>query len=248
MLPRLSFKKGEGRGEGPAAALSPQGQALVEEVDLLAEEVLAPEKEEPAPMTRRQAGNMRRTANGFYAGAVALFLLLGVTLLLNTFWPGGVFGLRFFVEPTNAMLRQVPRGSLLVTVMRPSGKIKPGDIVTYNARYGEPDTRLTRIVAERLESNGQTVFRTKRAGDAAPDSMPITMSYILGVKLAVLPGMGYVVSFMRDYAWGLAILAAMLLVSAAAMRRWANMEHPDLKKKKKRKSMKRKGRVRHAII
>jgi len=223
----------------------------VEEVDQLAGEVLAPERQEPAPMTARQAWNMRRTANAFWCAAVALGFLLGIMLLLNSFAVGGVLGLRFFVEPTNAMIRQVPRGSLLITVMRSSDKINPGDIVTYNARYAEPDTRLTRIVAERFKNNGQVFFRTKRAGDAAPDSMPIPMTHILGVKLAVLPGMGYVVSFLQAYGWGLAILAAALLVSAVALRRWANMEHPELKTlRKKRKSMKRKqkGRVQHAIV
>jgi len=193
---------------------------------------------------------MRRTANAFWCVSVVLGFLLGIMLLLNASAVGGVLGLRFFVEPTNAMIRQVPRGSLLVTVMRHSDKINPGDIVTYNARYGEPDTRLTRIVAERKKVNGQTVFSTKRAGDAAPDSMPIPMTHILGVKLAVLPGMGYVVSFMQAYAWGLAILAAALLISAVVLRRWANMEHPalkKLKKKKKRKSIKHKGRVQHAF-
>ena len=243
-MPRLSFKKNS-PSEDSSALLSPRGQALVEEVDQLAEEVLAPVREEPAPMTRRQAVIMRRAANAFYILTVALGLLLALMLLLNSFAANGVMGLRFFVEPTNAMVRQVPRGSLLVTVMRPSEKINPGDIVTYNARYGEPDTRLTRIVDERQKVNGQTVFRTKRAGDAAPDSMPIPMTHILGVKLAVLPGMGYVISFLQSYGWGLAILAAALLVSAVALRRWANMEHP----KKKRKRMKRrKGRVQHAIV
>ena len=221
----------------------------MEEVDQLAGEVLAPVKEPPAPMTRRQAGNLRRTANGFYCAVVALGFLLGVMLLLNTFASNGVLGVRFFVETTNAMLKQVPRGSLLVTVTRASDKIHPGDIITYYAVRGEPGTRLTRIVHERVENNDNDLplFRTKRGGDAGPDSMLINITHILGVKLAVLPGVGYVISFLQAYGWGLAILAGALLVSAAALRRWANREHPDLKKKK-RKRLQRKGRERHALI
>ena len=230
------------------AMLSPEGRALVAEVDHLAEEVLAPEKEPAEPMTGKQAKNIRGTANAFYFVTVALSLLLSVTMLLNAFAPNGVMGMRFFVELTNAMLKQVPRGSLLITVMRPSGKIEPGDIVTYNALPGDPDSpRLTRIVDERLESGGKTIFRTKRAGNAAPDSMPINMTHILGVKLVVIPGAGYVVSFLQTYAAGLAVLAAALCVAAVAMRRWAGMEHPELRKRKRRKA-KRKGRVQHAVI
>ena len=216
--------------------LTPGGQALVEEVEQLAGEVLAPEKDEPVPVSRRQALTMRKAAGAFYAFFVVLALVLGAVALLNNFSADGVAGLRFFVEPTDAMLKQVPRGSLLITVTRPSSKIKPGDIITYYAMPGEPDTRLTRIVDERLESNGKPIFRTKRAGDAAPDSMLINMTHILGVKLAVIPGAGFVFSFIQAYGWGLAILAAAMLISAVLLRRWAGREHPGLgKKKKKRK-------------
>jgi len=220
----------------------------VEEVDQLAEEVLAPVKEPPAPMTRRQAGNMRRVANGFYCAVVVLSFLLGVMLLLNTFAANGVLGVRFFVETTNAMRGEVPRGSLLITVTRASGKIQAGDIVTYYAVRGDPGTRLTRIVHERVPNdNGLPLFRTKRAGNAAPDSMLINMTHILGVKLAVLPGVGYVISFLQSYGWGIFILIVTLVVSAVALRRWANTEHPELKKKKRKKSN-RKGRERHAFV
>ena len=224
--------------------LSPEGRALVEEVGRLADELLAPEKEPAEPMTGRQAKNMRRAANILYIATVALSLLLGVTLLISRFAPSGVMGVRFFVELTNAMLREVPRGSLLVTVMRTSDKIKPGDIITYNALPGDPDSpRLTRIVEERLKRNNQTLFRTKRAGDAAPDSILINMSSLLGVKLLVIPGAGYVLSFMQTYAAGLAVLAAALCVAAAVLRRWAVLEYPGLKRRRKRK-----GRVQRASV
>jgi len=229
--------------------LSPEGLALVMEVEQLADELLAPEKELAEPMTRNHARTMRRVANGFYCAVVALSLLLGVTLLLNAFAVNGVMGLRFFVEPTNAMLKQVPYGSLLITVMRPSDKINPGDIITYNVLQDKdnrdiPGTRLTRIVDERLVSNNITIFRTKRAGDAAPDSIPINMSNILGVKVAVIPLAGHVVSFIQTYAAGLAVLAAALCVAAVVLRRWAGLEHPGLKRKRGKK--RRRGLVRHA--
>ena len=225
--------------------LSPEGQALLEEVDQLAEEVLAPEKEPPVPMSRKYAVNIRKTAGAFYIVTVALCLLLGVTGLLNAFAANGVLGVRFFVELTDAM-PQAPYGSLLVTVTRPSGRINPGDIITYYALPGDPGSRLTRIVDERLESNDLPLFRTKRAGDAAPDSMLINITHILGVKLAVIPLAGHVVSFLQTYAAGLAVLAGALTVSAAVLRLWANREFPELKQKKKKAKKRRKGRVQHA--
>jgi len=231
--------------------LSPEGQALLEEVDQLAEEVLAPEKEPPVPMSRKYAVNIRKTAGAFYIVTVALCLLLGVTGLLNAFAANGVLGVRFFVELTDAM-PQAPYGSLLVTVTRPSGRINPGDIITYYALPGEPDTRLTRIVDERLDDSDKPLFRTKRAADATPDSMLINMSHILGVKRAVIPYAGRVVSFVQTYAWGFAVLAGALTVSAAVLRLWAGREHPELKTlrsiKKKKAKKGRKGRGQHADV
>ena len=247
-MPRLNLKskKAVTPGEGPAA-LSPEGQALLEEVDLLAGDVLAPEKVPPAPMGRRLAVNIRKTAGAFYIVTVVFCVLLTITWLLNAFAPNGVFGMRFFVEPTNAM-PQAPYGSLLVTVMRPSGRINPGDIITYYALPDEPDTRMTRIVDERLENNDIPIFRTKRAANAAPDSILINMTNIQGVKLAVIPYAGYVISFMQTYAWGFAVLAGALAVSAVVLRLWVSKEHPELKQllKKKRAKKGRKGRVQHA--
>ena len=233
-------------------SLSPEGRALLEEVEQLADEVLAAEKEPPATMTQAHARNIRKAANALFSAMVALSLLLSITALLNRFSANGVMGMRFFVEPTNAMLRQVPRGSLLITVTRASNRIEPGDIVTYYALPGEPDTRLTRIVDERLDDSDKPLFRTKRAADATPDSMLINMSHILGVKRAVIPYAGRVVSFVQTYAWGFAVLAGALTVSAAVLRLWAGREHPELKTlrsiKKKKAKKGRKGRGQHADV
>jgi len=222
---------------------------MLEEIDKLAGDVLSAEaaKPPPEPMSEKYARNMRKTADAFYIITVIFSILLGIALLLNTFAADGVFGLRFFVEPTKVMLGQVPYGSLLVTVTRPSSRIAPGDIITYYALPGDPGSRLTRIVDERLENGGIPLFRTKPAGDAAPDSMTINMTHILGVKLLVIPYAGHVISFMQTYAWGFAVLAGALCAAAAALRAWAARERPGLKhKKSKRAKKRRKGRVLHA--
>ena len=222
---------------------------MLEEIDRLAGDVLSAEaaKPPPEPMSEKYARNMRKTADAFYIVTVIFSLLLGIALLLNTFAADGVFGLRFFVEPTKVMLGEVPYGSLLVTVTRPSSRIAPGDVVTYYALPGDPGSRLTRIVDERLENGGIPLFRTKAAGNAAPDSMTINMTHILGVKLLVIPYAGHAASFMQTYAWGFAVLAGALCVAAAALRAWAAHERPGLKRGKgKRAKKRRKGRVLHA--
>ena len=245
-MPLLSFKQKKNDAPAGDDALSPEGRALLEEVDQLAGEVLAPEKEPPEPMSQRHAVNIRKIAGAFYIVTVVLCLLLGVTGLLNAFAANGVLGVRFFVELTDAM-PQVPYGSLLITVTRPSGRINRGDIITYYALPGEPDTRLTRIVDERLDNNGVPLFRTKRAANATPDSMLINMTHILGVKLGVIRYAGHVISFMQTYAWGIAVLAGALAVAAAVLRLWTGREHPGIKTFRSRKKKRgKKGRVRNA--
>ena len=208
---------------------------MLDEVSQLADEVLAPVKNQPETMTENQARGIKKAAGALYGVTVVLCVLLGITLLLNAFAANGVLGMRFFVEPSDAMLRQVPRGSLLITVTRTSDKIKPGDIITYYALLDNPGSRLTRIVHERQDSNGIPLFRTKRAGDAEPDSMLVNMTRVLGVKLAVIPYAGYVISFVQTYIWGFAVLAGALCVAAAVMRSWAKREHPGLKKRRQKK-------------
>ena len=221
----------------------------MEEVVQLGDAVLADAQPpvEPAyaaPPGPRGARSVRRTANTFYFLAVGLCLLLAVTLFLNKTSLNGVGGLCFFVETDDAMRPLIKRGSLLVTVYRRPADIVPGNIITYYAVRNDPDSRLTRIVDERLEDasrgEGNTRFRTKRAADALPDSILINATNIRGVKLFALPGVGYVISFLQTYAYGLAVVAVALCLAAFLLRRWLRgkgamaSRTPKGKKRKKR--------------
>jgi len=226
----------------PQLKISPAGEDFIEEVVRLGGDVLENAPPEPVPVydappepRTEKARKVRNAANALFALAVGLSLLLALATLLNSF--SSVAGLRFFVEPTNALRPVVPRGALLVTVYRKPADIHPGDIITYYALDDVPDTRLTRIVDERLSDpargEGNYLFRTKRAGDAAPDSILRNPTEILGVKLFAVPGAGYVVSFLRLYAWGFAVAAAAMGVAAVLLRRWLRGGSPTKRKRKK---------------
>lgn len=226
--------------ERPQPGISPAGEAFVEEVVQLSADVLAhaPPPPQPAydlPLSQRKARRVKVVANAFFGLAVLLLLLLAVTLFLNKTSPNGVGGVCFFVEPTDAMKPLITRGSLLITVHRSPADIQPGDIITYYAMRGDPDTRLTRIVAERLDDGGRgnPMFRTKRAADALPDSILINSTYIRGVKRAALPGVGYVVSFLQTYAEGLAVVAVALGVAAVLLRRFLRSKEAEKRKRKR---------------
>ena len=206
--------------------LSEEGQAFVAEVEALAEEVWVDGPEivhaMSAPPEGPLAKTARRMANAFLVAALALCLLL-TAMLVFTGFSGGLFGLRFFVEPTNAMAPVIPRGSLLITRSRSPEQINAGDVITYYALPQEPESRLTRMVEERTGSAGNYLFRTVRPGDdVQPDSIVINAASILGVRLVALPYAGYVISFLQIYAIAVAVLAAALFVAAVLLRMWLN--------------------------
>lgn len=212
--------------------LSPQGEAFVEEVDHLAGEVWDENTVTLAMAVvpnDKKARNIKRLANALFGTGVLICLLMAVVLVLNTF-PGGVFGLRFFVEPTDAMAPVIARGDMLVTLNRAPERIGPGDVITYYALPGQPDSRLTRMVHERTGSGNRIYFRTRRPeAGAEHDSLEIPAAQVLGVRVAVLPRAGFVLSFLHTHAWAIAVLAAALCIAAVLLRKWIR---PHVRKKK----------------
>lgn len=245
-LPRLKAKKkqpeelpqGLGAAElDGAAPISPEGQAFVEEVSALAEEVweegsgVLPALAAPPPPGKTRY--IKRISIGFTIAGVGIFVLLAMVLMLSVS-ANGVFGLRFAIEPTDAMAPEIPRGSLLVTVSRSAGKIEEGDVITFYASTRDTDTRLTRYVYERSGSEEDYRFRTKRPGDVAPDSITINPTMILGVKLFSVPYAGYVISFLDTYAGGFAGVAAALCIAAVLLRMWLGSGAPRRPTRKER--------------
>ncbi|MCL2446296.1 MAG: hypothetical protein FWD06_05975 [Oscillospiraceae bacterium] len=212
--------------------ISPQGEAFVEEVDHLADEVWDDNTVTLAMAVvpgEKKARNIKRLANALFGFGVLVCLLLTVVLVLNTF-PGGVFGLRFFVEPTDAMAPVIARGDMLITVNRAPERIDSGNVITYYALPGQPDSRLTRVVHERAGSGARLYFRTRRPeAGVEHDSLEIPAAQVLGVRVAVIPRAGFVLSFLHTHAWAIAVLAAALCVAAVLLRKWVR---PFVRKKK----------------
>ena len=210
--------------------LSPQGQAFVDDIDVLADEVWYEARGAVPTLAQapENAKGAKRVSAVFFIATVVLCLLLTAVFVLSNN-ASGLFGLRFFVEPTNAMAPNIPRGSLLITTNRSPALIDAGDIITYYALPGEPESRLTRIVHQRVGETGNYRFRTSRPGSQLPDSIEIQATNVLGVRVAVLPHAGFVVSFIHTYAVLMAILAAMLCTAAVLMRKWMRPIKPRRK-------------------
>jgi len=204
-------------------ALSQEGLAFVDEIDDLADEAWEEQRSIVPALALRpdeiKAKKFKRVANGLFVSAIALCLLLAMVFILNSF-SGGLFGLRFFVEPTDAMAPNIRRGSLLVTVNRHPERINTGDVITYNALPRDRESRLTRIVETRTGGEGNYRFRTRRPGATMSDSIIIRSTDILGVAVAAIPYAGYAISFLHMHSVGLAVIAAAMCAAAVLLRKW----------------------------
>lgn len=214
--------------------LSEDGAAILREIEDLAEDVLNEESEAgeglPPPqfplamVNPRLALRLRVLTDAFFYLALLFALLLTVSLLLSQTASGGIGGLRFFIEQTDAMSPAIRRGALLITANRQPNRIEAGDVITFDTVEGQRDSRLTRVVAERLDDynhGGMTFFRTVRPEEGAePDSVAVNQTNVRGVKIAAIPGAGYVISVMNAYAAAFAVLAVALCCAALLLRRW----------------------------
>ena len=218
--------------------LSAEGQELVDEIDHLADDVLTDSPDETmlfvAPPTKRGAKRLKIAVAGLFACTGIICLLLMAMLLLNQFARNGIGGMRFFVEHTDAMRPEITRGALLITTSRSPAKIKKGDVITYYAIAGDRDTRLTRIVEDITKTEDLYTYTTRRASSTQLDSIRISHTYVLGVKLLVIPLFGYVISFMYLYGWGFAVLAAAMFVAAIMLRRWLKDKSPGRDKSRRK--------------
>jgi hypothetical protein len=150
--------------------------------------------------TKRQR---QKSANVAFYGGVSAFFLLLAALLCNALFPVvGFLGLHFFVEKTDMMAPEAPRGSLLITVRKAQQKIEAGDVITFRAIEGDARTRLTRVVAGKFEDPlrpNMIYFETESLAPQHTDSFTVNGTQILGVKLAALSGVGAVLESIGTY-------------------------------------------------
>ncbi|MDR1465496.1 MAG: hypothetical protein LBJ11_09395 [Oscillospiraceae bacterium] len=233
---------GQGNGalsEAPAEELplSLEGAALLADITQLAEEAAAVEDDGlpdiPYPLpplpNPQKVKRIRIAVAAVFSAAIVFSLLSAGVTLLNRTAAKGLGGLRFFIEPTAAMAPAVPRGALLITKTKQPEQINTGDIIKFSLMEGSSSALLTREVAERVDpadGNGVPVFRTRRGTDAPIDAITVNQTRILGVKIAVLPGLGSVISFLQAYAGAFATLAAILCLAAVQLRML--MQRPKL--------------------
>ncbi|NTV54904.1 MAG: signal peptidase I [Candidatus Moranbacteria bacterium] len=116
------------------------------------------------------------------------FMVLALSVVLSMFSVGGV---RLFSVLSGSMEPTIHTGSAIFDL--PSGSYEVGDIVT--RATATSGVTVTHRIIEKIEQDGQTVFRTKGDANNVADQEAIPVSSIVGKVAFSVPWFGYVIGF-----------------------------------------------------
>lgn len=131
----------------------------------------------------------RRGAVWLPLAALAIALLLPLTILLGTAW---LFGWRFQPVQTGSMAPAMPAGALAVVQPVDPSRVAPGTIVVFT----DPQDR-SRLVAHRIirQLPGEPPrYETKGDANLAADPFPVPVTDLQGIVGWNVPGLGAFVS------------------------------------------------------
>lgn len=127
----------------------------------------------------------------------ALFLLIvatavGITLLSRQ---TEILGWRGMIVRSGSMAPAISTGSVILVQSQPSYEV--GDIVTFRSSEGGQQLITHRITDKKVE-NWQGQFITRGDANPADDTQPIRNHEIVGKTRVIIPGLGYVMSFLQS--------------------------------------------------
>ena len=145
------------------------------------------------PSTPPRAGGLvravlRSIATGVSAAALIFFAAIGVAAIIVP----AVTGSTALTVVTSSMEPALPPGTMVVVRPTPIDEIKPGMVLTYQLRSGEP-TLVTHRVQQRQElADGEVVFITRGDANNQPDQDPVREVQIRGTVWYAIPFIGWV--------------------------------------------------------
>jgi signal peptidase I len=155
---------------------------------------------------------MRRAES--VAVAAVLVLLLALTSLDLT-------GHRLFVVGGASMEPAIGKGSLVIVRTTYPAALTVGDVVTYQHR----GATVTHRIAAVEEYGDARVFTTKGDANEAADPDPVAFDDRVGLVVAQLPVLGYLVAVLQSFGRPLS-LAAALVIALWALRRARSRSFP----------------------
>jgi signal peptidase len=129
----------------------------------------------------------------------------------------------------------LPPGTMIVVRPTDPDEIRPGAVLTYQLRSGEPALVTHRVVQRQRLADGTTVFVTKGDANAQPDADPVREVQITGTVWYAIPCVGWATALVTGEARAVAVplaagallaYAAWMALSAARERRDARSASP----------------------
>lgn len=123
-----------------------------------------------------------------------------------------------YVIETSSMEPKMPPGTLVVVRPVDQDEIKPGDVITYQIKSGDPTVVTHRVVLQGVDATGEPRWRTKGDANEAMDAHWVLPVQVKGERWYAIPYLGYVTSFVTSQQRGvLTVLVALGLLGYAVV-------------------------------
>ncbi|GCD88795.1 signal peptidase I [Nocardioides sp. LS1] len=103
-----------------------------------------------------------------------------------------------YVIETSSMTPTMPPGTLVVVRPVAQDQIRPGDVITYQIKSGDPTVVTHRVVAQGIDATGQARWRTQGDANDAMDASWVLPVQVKGERWYSIPYLGYVTSFVTS--------------------------------------------------
>lgn len=130
----------------------------------------------------------RAVLSGLSAAALVVILAIGVLAI----GVPAATGSTALTVLTSSMEPGLPPGTMVVVRPTPPDEIRPGAVMTYQLRSGEP-TLVTHRVTQRLQAaDGEQLFITQGDANRQPDADPVRAVQVRGTVWYAIPYLGWV--------------------------------------------------------
>lgn len=135
-----------------------------------------------------------------------------------------IFGYRCFTNSSNSMTPFITTGSL--TIVHPADFYEVGESISYYLISGNQ----AEIITHRITAIGGNVYVTKGDANQINDRELVPARLVIGKVIMVIPGLGYILSFVKSF-WG-TVLTIWLPVALIVAAEWIRIVIELTKKQK----------------
>jgi len=144
-----------------------------------------------APGGSRGAGRAVRGGLGWLGQVIAWLVILGaLAVLVVAVLVPRLTGATAYTILTGSMRPGLPPGTLVVAKPTDPGRIRIGDVITFQLHSGQPEVATHRVVGLGMTTKGERLFTTRGDANGANDPAPVRAVQVRGVEWYSVPYLG----------------------------------------------------------